>query len=36
MPDVHVTIVRPVVTEKTSAAYGARTEILAAVGYELE
>ena len=23
MPDVHVTIVRPVVTEKTSAAYGA-------------
>ena len=26
MPDLHSTIVRPVVTEKTSAAYGARKE----------
>ncbi len=26
MPDLHATIVAPVVTEKTSAAYGARKE----------
>jgi large subunit ribosomal protein L23 len=26
MPDLHATIVRPVVTEKSSAAYGARKE----------
>ena len=26
MPDLHETIVRPVVTEKSSAAYGARKE----------
>jgi large subunit ribosomal protein L23 len=26
MPDAHETILRPVVTEKTSAAYGARKE----------
>ncbi len=26
MPDLHSTIVRPVVTEKSSAAYGARKE----------
>jgi large subunit ribosomal protein L23 len=26
MPDLHATIVRPVITEKTSAAYGARKE----------
>ncbi len=26
MPELHATIVRPVVTEKSSAAYGARKE----------
>ena len=26
MPDLHETIVRPVVTEKSSAAYGGRKE----------